>query len=440
LIALGLVAAFAFTFFFAMSSSVCPNRYITGEPRGSWPRGESEDCTRERRDAVTFRVCRRTSPRNLQWEGNMSSTKIFVTAVALSSALLLSGQSHSQSAQAPAAAPQSGPGVQALRDSRYPAYLAANCKNAPAPAPAQPPRAAAPPPEHRDYKVMAIAGVIADGAKWKTIWTGTGNNADGPVATDDGGMLFAQNTDSKVMKLDVNGKASFPYSDTNTGGALAKSKNGSLYVLQRGLPQEIWQLEPKRQRVVSSFNGEPIDCAGGLLNDMTADSKGGIYFTKGGVYYADPKGGVTHYGTLAAGNGIILSPDEKTLYVTGRLPSTPTEPAAAGAPPAARPGGLVAFDVQPDGSLTNERQFALAGADGSAVDDQGRIYSTGGNGVQVIDKNGKLLGEIPSPLPLITVAFGGPNKKTLFGVANNQQHVEIFTIPMLASGYKGRAK
>ena len=82
----------------------------------------------------------------------------------------------------------------------------------------------------------------------------------------------------------------------------------------------------------------------------------------------------------------------------------------------------------------------IVSLDGSAVDDQGRIYSTGGNGVQVIDKNGKLLGEIPSPLPLITVAFSGKDKKTLFGVANNQQYVEIFTIPVLASGYKGRAK
>lgn len=371
----------------------------------------------------------------------MSSTKIFVTAVTLCGALLISARSHGQAAPAAApAAPQSGPGVQALRDSRYPSYLAANCKNPPAAPAPQPPRAAAPAPAHRAYKVAAIPGVIAAGATWKTIWTGTGNNADGPVATDDGGMLFAQNTDSKVMKLDVNGKASFPYADTNTGGALARSKNGALYVLQRGLPQEIWQLEPKRQRLVSSFNGEPLDCAGGLLNDMTADSKGGLYFTKGGVYHADAKGGVTHYGTLAGGNGIILSPDEKTLYVTGRLPSTPTEPAPAGAPPGPRPGGLVAFDVQADGSLTNERQFALAGGDGSAVDDQGRIYSTGGNGVQVIDKSGKLLGEIPSPLPLITVAFSGPDKKTLFGVANNQQHVEIFTLPMLASGYKGRAK
>ena len=66
--------------------------------------------------------------------------------------------------------------------------------------------------------------------------------------------------------------------------------------------------------------------------------------------------------------------------------------------------------------------------------------STGGNGVQVLDKSGKFLGEIPSPLPLITVAFGGKDKKTLYGVANTQQWDEIFTIPMIAQGYKGRPK
>src|SRR5262249_11747731 len=291
-------------------------------------------------------------------------------------ALPSQAQAPAAASAAAAAAPQSGPGVQALRDSRYPAYLAANCKNPPAAAAAGPARPPAPRPEHRAYKVAAIPGVIAADASWKTIWPGTGNNADGPVATADGAMLFAQNSDSKVMKLDASGKASFPYADTNTGGALAMSKGGALYVLQRGLPQEIWQLEPKRMRLVSAFNGEALDCAGGLLNDMTADSKGGIYFTKGGVYYADAKGAVTHSGPLAGGNGTTLSPDETTLSVPGRLPSTPTEPAAAGAPPAARPGGLVAYDVQADGSLTNERQFALVGADGSAVDDAGRIYST----------------------------------------------------------------
>ena len=131
---------------------------------------------------------------------------------------------------------------------------------------------------------------------------------------------------------------SFPYSDTNTGGALAMNKQGALFVVQRGLPQEIWQLAPTRRRLVNSYQGEPLDCAGGLLNDVTADSKGGVYFTKGGVHYADAKGVVTKYGTVG-GNGIILSPDEKTLYVTGRIGGAAGQGAPAAAPaPGAAPG------------------------------------------------------------------------------------------------------
>jgi sugar lactone lactonase YvrE len=368
-------------------------------------------------------------------------------------------------ATTPAAAPaqQTGPGIQALNDSKYRDFVNSKCKNPPAPAP---PRGgggaggrapATAPPAHREYKVSEIPGVIAAGAMWKSVWTGTGNNADGPVATSDGGMMFAQNSNSKVLKLDKDGKESFPYSDTKTGGALAQNKKGALFVLERGLPQEIWQLAPKRKVMANMFNGEPLDCATGLINDGTADAKGGIYFTMGsltagGIYYADAKGKVTKYSTLA-GNGIILSADEKTLYVTGRIAAAGAAPAAPAAPAAApaagggggaRPGGLVAFDVQPDGSLKNERQFSTCTCgDGSTIDSLGRIYSTAtmaGNGVEVIDKDGKVLGEIPSPLPLISVAFSGPDKKTLYGVANTQQFDEIFTIPMIAQGYKGRAK
>ena len=370
----------------------------------------------------------------------MRLTGILIAALSCLGAIVVTGQT-------PAPAGQTGPGVQAPSDSTYQAYVNANCKNPPAPR-VRAARPVAGSPMHREYTVKAIPRVIAAGQTWKTVWTGTGNNADGPVGTPDGGMLFAQNSNSQVMKLDQNGNVSFPYSDTNTGGALAMNTQGALFIVQRGLPQEIWQLAPKRQLLANRYMGEPLDCAGGLLNDVTADSKGGVYFTMGGVYYANGQGVVTKYGTVG-GNGIILSPDEKTLYVTGRIGggargSAPAAaPAPAGAPGAARGGGgggLVAFDVQPDGSLTNERQFALVGGDGSAVDTQGRVYSTGGGGVQVVDKDGTFLGEIPSPLPLITVAFSGPDKKTLYGVANNQQFDEIFTIQMIAQGYKGRAK
>ena len=358
------------------------------------------------------------------------------TALALCGSLLLASPSRGQ--ESPPPVRQTGPGIQATRDTAYPEYVASHCKSPPVAPSFGPPRPAAGPPEHRSYTVSAIPGVIAAGASWQTVWTGTGNNADGPVPTADGGMLFAQNSDSEVMKLAANGDVSFPYSKTNTGGALSRSKKGALFIVQRGLPQEIWQLEPKRQRLANQFNDEPLDCAGGVLNDLAADSRGGVYFTMGGVYHADAQGHVTHYGTLTGANGIVLSRDEQTLYVTGRLASTPADP--GGPAPAGRPGGLVAYDVQHDGSLTHERQFARVGDDGSTIDAEGRIYTPGGGGVQVVGTDGKVLGEIPSPLPLITVVFGGTDKKTLYAVANNQQHVEIFRIPVIAPGYKGRPK
>jgi gluconolactonase len=121
-----------------------------------------------------------------------------------------------------------------------------------------------------------------------------------------------------------------------------------------------------------------------------------------------------------------LSPDEKTLYVT----NGPT---------------LAAFDVQPDGSLKNQREFAklAAGGDGATVDAQGRIYVTGG-GINVIGADGKVLGLIPTPFTAISVAFSGKDKKTLFAVGtlreNGKQSAELYAIDLQAQGYEGRAK
>jgi sugar lactone lactonase YvrE len=367
----------------------------------------------------------------------MKSKGILITALGCLGAMAVLGQTPTPPA-APTP-PQQGPGVQAPADARYPEWIMSKCKMPPPPrgggrGPAAGAGAAAgaarggaannpaEPPPHRDYTVKEIPGVIAAGQKWKSIWTGTGNNADGIIAAKDGGILAAQNTNSAVMWIDKNGKVSFPHKDTNTGGALSMNKKGALFVVERGLPTSVWQLEPKRQLLANMYNSEPLECIGGVINDLTADSKGGVYFTMGGLFYINPQGVVTRYGENLQTNGVILSPDEKTLYVTTR--------------------GLVAFDVQPDGSLTNQRQFSMTGADGTTVDAAGRVYTTtnGPDGVAVIAPDGKVLGTIPTPLNFITVAFSGKDKKTLYGVANNQRFDEIFTIEMIAPGYKGRPK
>ncbi len=158
--------------------------------------------------------------------------------------------------------------------------------------------------------------MIAAGQQWKDVWAVDGNNADGIIATKDGGLLIAQNDNSDVVKLEQDGKTSVAYMGTNTGGSVAMNSKGALFLANRGLNPSIEELAPQRKTLANKYNGDPMDCIGGVLNDLTANSKGGVYFTMGGVFYADPKGVITKYGENLTTNGIILSPDEKHVYVT----------------------------------------------------------------------------------------------------------------------------
>lgn len=248
----------------------------------------------------------------------------------------------------------------------------------------------------------AIPGIVAAGTQWQLVWAWQGNNADGPIAGDDGTLLIANQDASNVMELDpLTSLAKIVYDDTNTGGAVSRSSNGALFVAMRGLGSGVMQLEPERKIFADTMNGEPFDCAGGVVNDIAADAKGGVYIavSGAGVYYANAAGAIVEYGDVGNPNGIILSPDESILYVTNGAM-------------------LVAFDVQADGALANQRDFAAlsGGGDGSAVDSEGRIYVAAGGSVDVISPRGEKLGVIPGPQGLHGVAFGGADKGTLFGI------------------------
>ena len=348
--------------------------------------------------------------------------------------LSLIGASAALCQAPPAAAPRTGPGVQAPQDAKY-QDLIKTCKVPPPVVPGRGGAAKGGPPKGQakgpaapaaaaPKEIPAIPGVIAAGQQWKDVWQVEGNNADGIVATKDGGILAAQNDNSTVVKLDKNGKVSNAYTGLNTSGSVAMNGK-NLYVLNRGLNQSIEQLEPKRKTLVNKNNGDPMDCLGGLLNDMTADSKGGVYFTMGGVFHADSKGTITKYGENINPNGIVLSPDEKHLYVTNGTT-------------------MAVFDVQKDGSLTNQREFAKfeggGGGDGSTFDSAGRLYVTSTAGVQVISPDGKNLGVIPTPRGVITVTISGPDRKTLYAVSRTGNTDWIISIPLIAQGPKGRGK
>lgn len=306
-------------------------------------------------------------------------------------------------------------------------------------------------PGERAVTVTEIPGVIAAGATWELIWADF-NTADGIVGTPDGGILFAQEQTDSIRKLDVNNKEYVFVADAHGPGAVSMDSEGRVYAVQRtctdpgrwhaaSCPEltRVAMVAPEQKILANSFpDGKPL----GRLNDLIADGKGGAYFTAAGLFYVNPHGVVSTIADKETHtNGLMLSRDGKILYVTDVTK-------------------IVAFDVLPDGSTRNRRDFADLqgdkGADGMTIDAQGRLYVTASQGVHVLAPDGKHLGLIPTPRQPITIAFSGPEKKTLYvgqmgavgpdgkawttpqGTRNTA--MTLYRIPMLAEGFKGRPK
>lgn len=91
-----------------------------------------------------------------------------------------------------------------------------------------------------------------------------------------------------------------------------------------------------------------------------------------------------------------------------------------------------------------------------AIDSEDRLYITANAGVHVLSAQGDHLGVIPTPRRAITLAFSGPDKRTLYvpqmgavgpdgGVWETPEGIRntamtIYRIPMEAQGFLGRPK
>jgi gluconolactonase len=304
------------------------------------------------------------------------------------------------------------------------------------------------PPGARPVVITAIPDVVAGGAAWSIAWQGT-DNADGIVGTADGGLLFAQEQPGRISKLDVMDRVSVFLSGTRGVGSLSIDGRGRVLGVERtctdpgGRPEQCTEspsvsvLTPARAVLADRFEGKPL----GRLNDLIVDAMGGVYFTVGGAYHVSASGTVRSLGDDIRANGIMLSRDEKTVYVTNG-------------------NAILAFDILAGGSFANRWNFATLEAggngDGMAIDNSGRLYVTSPPGIQIFAPDGTFLGLIPTPRSAISVAFSGPGKRTLFivgsgalgpdgqefktpdGVRNNAK--TIYKLPMLAEGFAGRPK
>jgi hypothetical protein len=143
------------------------------------------------------------------------------------------------SAQSPSSSFPRGSSLQSWQNPGLKNVLA-RCKNPPKPfsipGAGQSANANAAPPDPVLPSTAAIPGVLAAAQTWKVVWSWEGNNVDGPIAGDNGTVLFANNDASNVMQLNPStGLAKIIHHATNTGGAVSRSKNGALFVAERGL-------------------------------------------------------------------------------------------------------------------------------------------------------------------------------------------------------------
>ena len=283
-------------------------------------------------------------------------------------------------------------------------------------------RPAAPPqPPATETVAPGIPGVVAAGTKVVVVKDGF-NSTEGAIAFPDGSVVFTEPGASRVHKIDKDDRITTFLEGTTHADGLGLDSKGRLIATQATTVDVIY---PKgSEKTLATVTSRP--------NDLVIDKKDGIYFTvpsnKPPVVYYIPAGGQPFIaGEVEGGHGVTLSPDEQTLYVAN-----------------SNGASVVAFDVQPDGKLTNRRDFGryegikgnASHADGIVIDSEGRIYVGIEPGIQVFDKSGRSLGLIPTSQRPQNLGFGGPDKKTLY--VNGR--TALFKIQLLAQGYKGRPK
>ena len=111
-------------------------------------------------------------------------------------------------------------------------------------------------------------------------------------------------------------------------------------------------------------------------------------------------------------NGLAFSPDCRQLYVT-----------ETGDQFAAQPERFICrYDLTDQNALVNPVGFARISpgyADGLAVDEQGNVWASAGDGVHCLAPDGALLGRISGPA-VANLCFGGSSGSELFLCAGSQ--------------------
>jgi gluconolactonase len=258
-------------------------------------------------------------------------------------------------------------------------------------------------------------------------------------------MYFDQNFNaspqkSSTVELDPSGGYRYITHGKMQTNGLYPYKNGHLIACDM-MGHRVVEMTTNGEVVkvlADKYEGKSIDGP----NDVITDAKGGFYFTDPqftmepqknqpgrAVYYVAPDGKVTRItkpNEFAMPNGILLSPDGKTLYINNCYDDESWYPVKS-----EKDNYIWAYDVNPDGTISNERKFAKlflietvldrkgrsSSADGMAIDKMGNIYVATYYGVQIFNAKGDFIGMINLPSFPVSLCFGDKDMKTLYIVS-----------------------
>ncbi len=274
-----------------------------------------------------------------------------------------------------------------------------------------------------------VTEIIAEGATLQQV-DSSYTFTEGPAVDKDGNVYFTDQPNDQIVKWSTDGTLSVFMEKTGRSNGLYFDDDGNLLACA-DQDNQLWSISMDKEVtvLVEDFEGHRLNGP----NDLWMDEKGGIYFTdpfykrdywergeqeiEQRLYYLSPdrKSVRIAHDNFVKPNGIIGTPDGKTLYVADIGDKK-----------------IYAFDINEDASLSNRRLFVEMGSDGMTIDNQGNVYLTG-NGVIVFNPAGEQIEHIKTGEQwTANVTFGGKNRQTLFITAMGS----VYTLAMNVKGVK----
>lgn len=318
------------------------------------------------------------------------------------------------------------------------------------------------------------SSIVSPDAKLDLLFTRSakisGGLTEGPTVAPDGSIYFSDIPFGKdkgmILRFDPKTRKTTVFAaDSHKSNGLKFDAQGHLIACEGsdegGQCVSQWEVgSGKRTIIADKYKGKRFNAP----NDLCIDLKGRIYFSDPrylgdeprelehrAVYRIDRDGSVTEITHDAEKpNGIVLSPDQKTLYVADHNNGTDKiDPSAP--PPKKGAMKLYAFPLGPDGLVNGPRKTLIDfgtedGIDGMTVDVKGNLYlavrSLKRPGVWVVDPSGKELAYIPTGasqpnakapvgIPANCTFGAGPESKVLYVTVDKS----LYRIPLKIDGF-----